>query len=661
MLERADRFSLCFVYCAVKLLLCFLFWCIPCVNAASLAEIVLDSDKHNVDLRNHVLMLKDEGYTIEQVASSEFAGRFSPAEESFYPGKSSSGYWLRFTVRLKESGLEDRWIFEVVPPQIKKIVLFTRSQTTEGWNAWHAGYGNSQRTGWRNELFLAHRIKLSLVPETFYVFAQADDSFFSPLLLVPDGLFFYERSIENIWIAVACGFAFALIVYNLFLLGTLKDFSYLWYSLQGMSLVFYFLLVRGVVFQYVTIDSVYIAQSTFAFLGLFLFFSALFVKSFFANAVRSRVVKSLLNFLPAVPAVLVLTILFLPVGLTTTVISILNIAYPAIYLFLGVWFWRSGFSAARFFLLAWVFFIFAAVLTGVGGLGILRSMDQMLTMLQVANLLEMLLLSFALADRIAVIRRERFAAREVDAAKRRFLPFISHEIFDPLGKIANISTQVLESNLNSKQRNATSVINRSAEHLKLVVSDIVDVGAIEAGEFELNVSCFNLRIFLSTAVDVVKGAAEIKGLELSIHERTALPEFVYGDPLRLRQILLNLLANAVKFTAQGKITLEVEMMEEEALKFSIIDTGAGIPPAKLKSIFESFTQADNSLSRQYGGTGLGLAISKKLVEMMGGFIEVQSVIGKGSCFSIVLPLDFKSLPDKSAEHDMNRKSVVDKM
>ncbi|WP_415712808.1 sensor histidine kinase [Maridesulfovibrio sp.] len=620
--------------------------CLPCpsTHASYLPDTILIDDSHaRYDLRDYATVLPDKGYSISQISSEKFSDKFRAANKFFYPGKNPSGYWLRFRASLKNTSLPDRWIIKVVPPQIKKIILYTKDPAAKRWTEWHAGYGNEKRTSWQGELFLAHGIRLSVTPVTFYVFVQAEDSFFNPLLLVTENIFFKERTIENIWTATAFGFAFALISYNLFLFCCLWDKSYLWYSMQGLSLAIYFLLVRGVIFQYALIDASLIAPFTFAFLAFFHFFSAMFVKTFFATADSPSWFKTLLNILPIIPAGFFLAIFFLPVVLTTTFISVLNVFYPAVYLFLGSWALQSGYSPARFFLFAWTVLLLVAMLIGLGGLGIVRSLEQMLILFQASSLFELLLLSLALADRIENYRRKKHIANEINKLKSSFITAVGNDICEPLDKINAESRQMLESKLDAQQSKVVSIIQSSAGYLKQIISNINDMDAIENGSVVLLKEQIDFHAFISEIKEIIRPLADAKGIGLVVHKNDLLPDTITSDSVRLRQIILNLLGNAVKFTESGKVCLEIEMSESGICKFSVNDTGIGIPPEKLETIFESYAQADSSMSRKQNGTGLGLAISKLLIDKMGGSIHVHSRLGEGSCFSVIVPLEIDAV------------------
>jgi len=234
------------------------------------------------------------------------------------------------------------------------------------------------------------------------------------------------------------------------------------------------------------------------------------------------------------------------------------------------------------------------------------------------------------------MRRARDAAEEASRVKSEFLANMSHEIRTPLNGVMGMTDLVLETELTSEQREYLATVKLSADALLAVINDILDFSKIEAGKIELEILDFNLRDCVETTLKTLALRADEKGLELMCEVAAEAPELVRGDSNRLRQVMLNLLGNAVKFTTDGEVSLKVHIDAEEGkdriLHFTVSDTGVGIPPEKLKMIFEPFTQADTSTTRKYGGTGLGLTISTRLVEMMGGTIWVESEVDRGTHF-----------------------------
>jgi len=262
----------------------------------------------------------------------------------------------------------------------------------------------------------------------------------------------------------------------------------------------------------------------------------------------------------------------------------------------------------------------------------------------------------------AVLERARQSAEAAVLAKSRFLANMSHELRTPLNGVVGMASLLETTTLDAKQRRFVRTLRSSAEALITLINDVLDLSKAEAGKLELSHVPFDLRRELEQVVGLFSGRAFDKGIDLAAHIGRDVPATIHGDPVRLRQVLGNLINNAVKFTDSGAVLVAVNAVQEPGaelrLEYSVTDTGLGVAPDVQKRIFEAFEQADGSVTRRFGGTGLGLAISRQLVELMSGTMGLSSAPEQGSRFHFVIPAGVPRAPSRPPAPDVHGGAVV---
>ncbi|MEA2969641.1 MAG: hypothetical protein QOE78_2902 [Alphaproteobacteria bacterium] len=252
----------------------------------------------------------------------------------------------------------------------------------------------------------------------------------------------------------------------------------------------------------------------------------------------------------------------------------------------------------------------------------------------------------------AELQQAKTAAESASRTKSDFLASMSHEIRTPMNAIMGISDLLAKTALSPEQDKYVQIFRRAGDNLLNLINDILDLSKVEASQLELEQTGFSLNDLLEKVTEMVAARASEKGLAMVYEIAPSVPNDLIGDPSRLRQVLLNLLGNAIKFTESGEVTLRVmpdaNPSVPTALRFTVSDTGIGIPSEKLGRVFERFTQADSSTTRRFGGSGLGLTISRRLVELMGGRIWVESEVGKGSVFAFAVPFEISATVNRPA-------------
>ena len=522
------------------------------------------------------------------------------------------------------------------------------------------------RTGYRapHEYLLHYGKDITLqAGATYHVLLRFSSPYYAhpPVFaLTPRPAYLQLVARENVLVIGSIGALLAMAMFNFFIFSITRDKSSIYYCLYILTYA-----IAWAMTFHLTADLFGWHALEWHYVPFFLLpvFSTLFYRNFLQLRQFAPRLDSASRVNLALPLILLPSCWLFP-SYAHTLATIVICIWMALALACGIVAWRKGFQPARFFVLAFVALILPGLVILPANLGLLPAMvdnAQLWTLL--GGTLDGLLLAFALADQIRVLRdnleqrvRERtveltgandaltLAKEHAEVVSRHridFLSAMSHDIRTPLaGVIGMLKFALRDQTVRGRTEEYLRIGLHNGEALLTILNDILDFSKIDAGKLSIETVDFDLLALIGDALGIVRGQADAKSLLLRQDLALDLPRFVQADPTRLRQILINLLGNAIKFTSSGEVCLRVLRSPGggDNIEFSVSDTGPGIAAATLPRLFGKFEQADQSTTRQYGGTGLGLAICKELVELMGGRIGVDSEPGVGSRFHFTLPL-----------------------
>ena len=444
------------------------------------------------------------------------------------------------------------------------------------------------------------------------------------------------------------GVLFAMFFYNLFLFFSLRERVYFWYLLYSLSIIVMAFSIDGWLFNLYPDNITLQSSSIYILMILSSLLSVQFSRHFLHTPDLFPKLDRGMRWAIAFNAIFLSAGLVLEVQTWGALASLCMLSTASLLMLSGLHVWRSGLRYGSYYVIAWSSVLISIVLTTLSSLGIEPISAHNPDLIKVGVAIELILISIGLADRINVLKEEGFRARQVATqatieshAKSRFLAKMSHEIRTPLNGVLGMLQLLRETKLERNQRFYLNTVLSSGDALLGVINNLIDFARIESGHIKLEQIDFDLEDLLSDSLHLFTVQAMKKHLRLYLTLDKNVPRWIQGDPTRLRQVLINLLGNALKFTNSGHISLHVSLQfnnkQTEQLLFSVQDSGIGIDSQAIGQLFKSFAQADVSTTRRFGGSGLGLAISKELVEMMGGQIQVSSNLGQGSNFNFCLP------------------------
>lgn len=609
-------------------------------------------------LGKQVKLLEDPSgdLSIEQVLSKRAQLPFYQGDRQVHSfGFTQSAYWLELSLA-NQTPDPKTWILELGYPLTDQLDVYVinpakANKLQQHWQTGDHQVFNSRELAHQNFAF-----PIDFGPNqtlNLYLRAQSGNTMALPLSIYTQQQYVEYVSQSVIGLGLYYGIMLVMLLYNGFLYLSIRDRSYLYYVLYLTFFAASMSGLNGLAFQHLWPQSPWMANhapplfaAAAALCGL------LFARNFLRIERTSPQLRLSINIMIWVEALLIVLAIVADPAVSTPTVFPLQFVALIVILTAGIQSLRSGYRPARFYLLAWVGFIVGCALRVLLGAGFVPSNFITEYGVQLGSALEVVLLSLALADRInriqlkanknAVLAKEnalkaKLNAEKANRAKSLFVADVSHEIRTPLNAVLGF-TQMLEQDpdLTTAHKQKLAVIDRSGHHLLGLINNILDLSKLESGTETLTPSDVDLIGQVKDIMQMLTPHCSAKSIDLILdHDGlNILPTHI--DIGKLRQVLINLIGNATKFTFHGTITLQIRQLEQDMLYFAVTDTGCGIELAQQQKIFEAFGQTEQGVKA--GGTGLGLAIATKLLALMGAKLRLQSTPGQGSRFYFTIPL-----------------------
>ncbi len=610
--------------------------------------------------------------SIEDITSSALQASFRRHDKPVLnAGYSRSVYWLRLDLEYRPLAAPGPrpWLLELAYPPLDHLELYVANAQGRFVLAQRTGDAlpfSSRQIRQNNYLF-----ELDLPPgqpQRLYLRLQSQGSIQAPLTLWAPNAYLEDQPARIYVLGIIYGVLLVMLIYNLFIYLSVRDTSYLYYILYIASFGLYQVSVNGAGIEYFWPNSPWWANAATPFLiGSAALFGCQFARSFLHTAEHSPWVDRVLLVMMACGAAVMLLALTVSYAVSLRLATYLALLFTIVIFVAGTLAWLRGMRVARYFIIAWTTFLVGGAINTLMVLGYLPNVFLTMYASQIGSALEVGLLSLALADRINAMKEERArileeAGRKLEALnkeladsnrlKDEFLATVTHELRTPMngviGSLELMQTLELDHELAQYQKTAAG----SARDMMRMVNDILTLTELQAGKLYPRRDPFSLRGLLDSLRSQYAPLAEAKGVQFVVELDEQLPDTLEGDAGKLSQVLGCLLDNAIKFTAQGRVGIKVVRAGTAAdsvpLSLQVFDTGIGFQAPPTGELYQRFRQLDGSMTREYGGLGIGLAICRRLVDLLGGALEHDSLPGQGSRFDLQVPMGLPARLSPSA-------------
>ena len=620
------------------------------------AEPLILSDKTDVyPLGQHLKLLEDKqaNLTIKDVRTPIIARSFKPNKKTSPGfGFTTSAYWAKFDLN-NRSNQTKRWLFEIAFPLHDEVEVYvfntngpllSRQTPSQQWQTGDSLPFASRPYDNHNFVF-----PLVLQPQqtvAVYVRLKSDNSMLLPFTLWSVDSFNATNVRSILGLGLYYGIMLVMMLYNAFVYVSVRDKSYLFYIIYLLFFSLSVLNINGLGMQFLWPNAPWWSNQGFMiFMFQTAFWGVLFSQHFLRLKTQAPLLNHLFNLMSVLSLLAMMMAIYTYPKYSLYLSVVIAVAFVSLIMTAAIYLFKQNYRPARFFLLAWTGFLVGVVMRMLFSTGVISGDFIFQHGVQLGSAIEVILLSLALADRINALKEQarenaelaRQYAEQANQAKSVFVADVSHEIRTPLNAILGF-TQLLDRDpqLGPSQRQKIEIIEKSGAHLLALINNILDISKIESNAMTLQTEDFEL-VGLVKSIGVMLGVrCDEKHLMWRFVNNAEQTVSVHGDHTKLRQILINLLGNAVKFTQRGSITLVLSNPANNHYCFEVIDTGIGIELAQQQAIFAAFGQTVQGIKA--GGTGLGLAIASRQVALMGGFLQLSSEPNQGSRFFFTIKL-----------------------